>query len=177
MAGAPAGRRLAPIGALAVSIGQHSERGCKELNQDFHGACIPAGPLLGAKGIVVALADGIGSSAVSGVAAEAAVRSLLDDYYCTPDAWSVRRAAHRVLAASNSWLHAQTRRSPYRYEKDLGYVCTLSALVLRSRAAHVFHVGHQDPPGAAGNPGTAHRGPSSPDIFTGELPEPGAGLS
>lgn len=141
MAGAPAGRRLAPIGALAVSIGQHSERGCKELNQDFHGACIPAGPLLGAKGIVVALADGIGSSAVSGVAAEAAVRSLLDDYYCTPDAWSVRRAAHRVLAASNSWLHAQTRRSPYRYEKDLGYVCTLSALVLRSRAAHVFHVG------------------------------------
>ncbi len=141
MARAPEGRRMTPAGALAVSLGQHSERGRKEVNQDFHRACVPAEPLLGAKGIVVALADGISSSAVSAVAAEAAVRSLLDDYYCTPDAWSVGRAAHRVLAASNSWLHAQTRRSPYRYEKDLGYVCTLSALVLKSRTAHVFHVG------------------------------------
>ena len=26
---------------LKVSIGQHSDKGCKEVNQDFHGACVP----------------------------------------------------------------------------------------------------------------------------------------
>ena len=43
---------------LKVSIGQHSDKGCKEVNQDFHGACVPQGLALAAKGVVVALADG-----------------------------------------------------------------------------------------------------------------------
>ena len=37
-----------------------------------------------------------------------------------------------MLTATNSWLHAQTRQSQYRYDKDRGYVCTLSALVIKS---------------------------------------------
>ena len=43
--------------------------------------------------------------------------------------------------AANSWLHSQTQQSPYRYDKDRGYVCTLSALVLKSTTAHLFHAG------------------------------------
>ena len=43
--------------------------------------------------------------------------------------------------AVNSWLYSQTQQSPYRYEKDRGYVCTLSALVLKSTTAHLFHAG------------------------------------
>ena len=43
--------------------------------------------------------------------------------------------------ATNSWLHSQTQRSQYRYEKDRGYVCTFSALVLKSATAHIFHLG------------------------------------
>lgn len=126
---------------MKVAVGQHSDKGRKALNQDFHGACVPAGLQLAAKGVVVALADGIGSSSVSQVASEAAVRSLLDDYYGTSDAWSVQRSVQRVLAASNSWLHAQTQRSPYRFDQDQGYVCTLSALVVKGATAHLFHVG------------------------------------
>src|SRR5207237_5432981 len=38
-------------------------------------------------------------------------------------------------------LHSRTRDSQYRYQKDRGYVCTLSALVFKSTTAHVFHVG------------------------------------
>ena len=53
---------------LKVSIGQHSDKGCKEVNQDFHGACMPQGLALAAKGVVVALADGISSSDVSQIA-------------------------------------------------------------------------------------------------------------
>ena len=126
---------------LKVSIGQHSDKGRKETNQDFHGAVIPNEPLLSLKGVAVVLADGISSSEVSRVASESAVKSFLTDYYCTSESWSVKTSAQRVIAATNSWLHAQTQRSPYLYEKDKGYVCTLSALVVKSRAAHIFHVG------------------------------------
>ena len=130
-----------PESRLSVSVGQHSDRGRKALNQDFYGFREPAEPLLGSKGVAVALADGIGSSEVSQVAAEFAVMGFLDDYYCTSETWSVQRSAERVLGATNSWLHSRTRDSPYRYDKDRGYVCTLSALVLKSTTAHVFHVG------------------------------------
>lgn len=127
--------------ALKISLGQHSDKGRKEVNQDFYGAANPKEPLLGSKGIVVAVADGIGSSEVSQIAAEFAVRGLIDDYYCTSEAWTVKKSVERVLNATNSWLHAKTQQSAYRYDKDKGYVCTLSALVIKSTTAHVFHVG------------------------------------
>ncbi|MGM4924460.1 protein kinase domain-containing protein [Tardiphaga sp. 804_B3_N1_9] len=126
---------------LTISIGQHSDRGRKDTNQDFHGALIPTEPLLSLKGIAVVIADGISSSAVSGEASESAVKSFLTDYYCTSESWSVKTSAQRVIAATNSWLQSQTQRGRYHYDKDRGYVCTLSAMVIRARAAHIFHVG------------------------------------
>jgi len=126
---------------LRVTLGQHSLAGAHGANQDFHGALLPTGHLLASKGIALALADGISSSDVSQVAAQAAVRSFLDDYYATSEAWSVRRAAQRVLGATNSWLHAQTQRGEGRFEKDRGYVCTFTALILKGRQAHLLHVG------------------------------------
>ncbi|MEO8064109.1 MAG: bifunctional protein-serine/threonine kinase/phosphatase [Pseudomonadota bacterium] len=126
---------------LKISLGQHSDRGRKETNQDFHGACIPQEPQLGAKGIAIALADGISTSNVSQAASQATVKSLLEDYYCTSHAWSVRKSVQQVLTAINSWLWAQTRQSQFRYELERGYVCTLSALVLKSNTAYLFHVG------------------------------------
>jgi len=124
-----------------LSIGQHSERGRKAVNQDFHGSCMPQGRQLAVKGAALAVADGISSSDVSQVASETAVASFLEDYYCTSDAWSVKTSAERVLAATNAWLYAQTRQSQGRYDKDRGYVCTLSALVIKSNTAYLFHVG------------------------------------
>jgi len=126
---------------LKISVGQHSDKGRKETNQDFHGILIPKEPILSLKGIAVVLADGISSSNVSRVASESAVKGFLTDYYCTSESWSVKTSAQRVIAATNSWLHAQTRRSRYAYDKDRGYVCTLSAMVIKSNAAHIFHVG------------------------------------
>ncbi len=124
-----------------LSIGQHSERGRKAVNQDFHGSCMPQGRQLAVKGVALAVADGISSSDVSQVASETAVASFLEDYYCTSDAWSVKTSAERVLAATNAWLYSQTRQSQGRYDKDRGYVCTLSALVIKSNTAYLFHVG------------------------------------
>src|SRR3954452_2023662 len=124
-----------------ISVGQNSDKGRKEINQDFHGVLIPAEPLLSTKGIAVVLADGISSSNVSQEASESAVKSFLTDYYCTSESWSVKTSAQRVIAATNSWLHAQTRRSYCRYEKDKGYLCALSAMVIKGTTAHLFHVG------------------------------------
>ena len=126
---------------LKISTGQYSDKGRKETNQDFHGIYIPKEPQLSSKGIVIALADGISSSEVSQVASQYAVTGFLEDYYCTSEAWSVKTSALRILGATNSWLHSQTQRSPHRYDKDKGYVCTLSAMVIKSTTAHIFHVG------------------------------------
>lgn len=136
---------------LAISIGQHSEKGRKDTNQDFHGALIPDEPLLSLKGIAVVLADGISTSEVSAIASESAVKSFLTDYYCTSDSWSVKTSAQRVIAATNSWLHAQTRQSQYLYDRDRGYVCTLSAIVIKSTTAHIFHIGDARIYSAAGH--------------------------
>src|SRR3954466_5907979 len=123
---------------LKISVGKHSDKGRKEINQDFHGVLIPKEPLLSLKGIAVVLADGISSSNVSHIASESAVKSFLTDYYCTAESWSVKTSAQRVLAATNSWLHSQTRRSQYSYDRNKGYVCTLSAMVIKSTTAHIF---------------------------------------
>ena len=53
---------------LTLSVGQHSDKGRKEINQDFHGLCVPPPSQLAAKGIAMAIADGISSSQVSQVA-------------------------------------------------------------------------------------------------------------
>lgn len=126
---------------LLISVGQHSDRGRKPVNQDFHGVLIPEEPLLSLKGIAAVLADGISSSTVSQIASESAVKSFLMDYYCTSESWTVKTSARRVLNATNSWLHAQTRKSQYAYDRDKGYVCTLSAMVIKATTAHIFHVG------------------------------------
>jgi serine/threonine protein phosphatase PrpC/predicted Ser/Thr protein kinase len=126
---------------LRVSIGQCSDRGRKDVNQDFYGAIIPSQPLLGSKGIALVIADGISSSFVSRIASEAAVKTFLEDYYCTSETWSVKTSAQRVIAAANSWLFAQTRRGAHPYDRDKGYVCTLSAVVIKSATAHIFHIG------------------------------------
>ena len=129
------------MSTLSISLGQWSDKGQKPSNQDFYGACLPDDTQRRQKGIAVALADGISSSAVSRDAAEAAVGGFLTDYYATPAPWSVKSSAQRVLQATNAWLYAQTRQSQYRYDMDRGYVCTLSAMVIKSATAHLFHVG------------------------------------
>lgn len=126
---------------LTIEAGQFSSAGRKPANQDFHGLLIPDNHQRHSKGIAAGIADGISSSNVSQIASEAAVAGFLSDYYSTPESWSVKQSAERVLRASNAWLHAQTRQSRYRYDQDRGYVCTFSALVLKSATAHLFHVG------------------------------------
>ena len=126
---------------LNLAIGQHSDQGRKPVNQDFFGVTIPKEPQLSLKGVAIAIADGISSSSVSQIASETAIKSFLEDYFCTSEANSVKNSALQVITATNSWLHNLTQQSQYRYDKDRGYVCTFSAIIIKSSTAHIFHVG------------------------------------
>ena len=126
---------------MRFSCGQFTDRGRKEINQDFHGISTPDTGQLASKGLALAVADGISTSSLSHIASATAVNSFFSDYYCTSDAWSVKKSGQQVLAATNSWLHSLTRQSQFRFEKERGYVCTFSALIIKSTTAHIFHVG------------------------------------
>ena len=126
---------------LQITIGQHSSKGRKDLNQDFHDIRIPSEPLLSSKGVAIAIADGISSSKVSQEASQVSVSYFLEDYFSTSEAWSVKKSAQRVIQATNSWIYAQNRQNLYHLDKDRGYVCTFSAMVIKSSTAYIFHIG------------------------------------
>lgn len=94
---------------LEISIGEATNKGRKEINQDFHDLCIADEPQFSSKSIAVALADDISSSEVSQIASQTAGSSFLMDYLSAPDTWSVKKSAQRVLTTTNSWLHSQSK--------------------------------------------------------------------
>ncbi len=124
-----------------VVIGQYSQKGRKDINQDACRYHVPNDPFLSTKGIAISLADGISSSNVSQEASQTAVSGFIDEYYSTPESWSVENAGTCVLNAMNSWLYAQTKRSDFKYNIDKGYVCTFSGLIIKGTKAHLFHIG------------------------------------
>jgi len=126
---------------LQISISEYTTKGRKEINQDFHDVRIPEEPLLSTKGVAIAIADGISSSKVSQEASKVSVSYFLEDYFSTSEAWTVKKSAQRVIQAINSWIYAQNRQNLYHLEKDKGYVCTFSAMVIKSTRAYIFHIG------------------------------------
>lgn len=122
---------------LCVDLGHASLSGPRPRNEDYCAGVTPEGAELENKGILVAVADGVGGHANGREASEYCVRSLLADYYATPDTWSVPQALDKVIVALNRWLHAHTRRA----RETAGMATTLSALVLRGRRYVIAHVG------------------------------------
>lgn len=123
---------------LKISIGAYSDKGIKADNEDFFGAVVPADPLLTLKGVTVAIADGMSGSEAGKEASHCCVVAFLEDYYSTPDSWSVLHAGQKILSATNSWLHSQGQS---RYASVKGMVSTLSVLVIKSNTVHIFHIG------------------------------------
>jgi serine/threonine protein phosphatase PrpC len=122
---------------LEISSGYASATGTRASNEDFCGIVTPQGGVLEAKGIVAALADGVGSTGGGREAAEYSVRGLLADYYATPDTWAITYALDRVLHAINRWLLAQ---SFSQYEAH-HLLSTLSAVVLHGDRFVIAHIG------------------------------------
>lgn len=122
---------------LRVRFAQQSDAGRKPENQDTVGARLPDDALLTSKGIAVAVADGVSSSAAARQASQTAITGFLTDYYATPDTWSTRQSAERVIRSLNNSLWGLSQNSVY----GEGYLTTFSALVLKGNSAFIFHVG------------------------------------
>ncbi len=124
---------------LTVDAGACSTPGIKSQNEDFVGFNVPTDPLqLNQKGVAIAVADGVSSAEAGREASETAVNNFIEDYYQTPDTWSVSHAGQKILTAINLKLF---RRSHEFAQEEKGYLCTFSGMVLKSRIAHLFHAG------------------------------------
>lgn len=124
---------------LKFSVGSHSDKGIKEENQDSLAHFIPENlNLLTAKGAAFALADGVSSSAEAKQASQSCVTGFMDDYFSTPDSWSVKKSGGKVLTAINNWLFSQSNQY---HSIDRGLATTFCGLVVKSTTAHLFHVG------------------------------------
>lgn len=124
---------------ILIESGQATSAGIKAINQDSLTYHVPSDNMLLTKGAAFVMADGISSSKVSDIASQTAVCSFIEDYYSTPETWSVKQSGQKVLQAINSWLYAQT--CYHRYAQDQGYVCTMAALICKANTAHLFHSG------------------------------------
>jgi serine/threonine protein kinase len=125
-------------GRIELTAGLFTSAGPKPQNEDCLGVHIPDAALLPTKGIVACIADGVSAASAGKEAAEAAVIGFISDYYETPESWEVRTAGQRVLTALNRWLFSQGQG--FR-DAEKGCVTTFTAVVLKSRTAHVFHIG------------------------------------
>lgn len=111
---------------LAVTYGGVSLPGKRPTNEDAFAAAPPHR----LKGAVAVIADGLSSGEQAQKASQTAVTEFIDEYLATPETWTAKAAAARVLNALNRWFcHHE------------GMATTVSAVIVRGRTAHVFHVG------------------------------------
>ena len=123
---------------LEIDYACCSETGVKSENADAADARIPPGELLLNKGVAAVIADGMSSSEGGHEASQICVTGFLNDYFSTPESWSVKTSASKILSALNTWLCGQGQS---RYDSPKGMVTTISAAVIKSTTAHLFHVG------------------------------------
>jgi len=122
---------------VQAKIGFASKTGPRKHNEDFAGALFGAELPQPRQEVIAAIADGIGGAKGGRIAAETAVRGFLDGFCDLPETMEVQRAGARIVSALNGWINAQGRHDP----ELAGMGCTLTAIVLRGRVAHLLHVG------------------------------------
>ncbi|MDQ8037939.1 MAG: bifunctional protein-serine/threonine kinase/phosphatase [Pedobacter sp.] len=137
MAGPVTSASATPHG-LQVRAAQASRAGRKAENEDALGIRVPGDHQRNAKGVVLAIADGVSGAGEGRRAAEVSVQGFLSDYFATPETWTVKTSGERVLSALNRWLHGQGQQYTQAHH---GFLTTFSALVIRSQTAYLFHIG------------------------------------
>ncbi|EWY36175.1 hypothetical protein N825_29410 [Skermanella stibiiresistens SB22] len=122
---------------IKIQFGIASEQGRRPRNEDYAGLYQGTPAQRARRGIVAAVADGVGGAKGGRVAAELAVRTFIDGYHAQPETIGVQHAAAASIDAYNGWLH-QLGQTDAALENA---ACTFTALILLGRKAHVLHVG------------------------------------
>lgn len=123
-------------GELVIGVGFATRTGPRADNQDFGGVRLGTASERARHGIVAAVADGVSGGKAGRVAAELAVRTLIEGFYAMPDTVGAARALYVPIAAYNRWLYAQGRGATME-----NCATTLTACALRGRRAFIAHVG------------------------------------
>ena len=136
---------------LQLNVGGFSSAGIKAENQDAFAARVPTNYELTSKGAIAVLADGVSSASKAAEAAQMAVTQFISEFYSTPETWSTKQSAGKVLSSLNQWLYSQgsvlecctpknsiSDRSTEQYQQ---WLTTFSAMVIKSTTGFIFHVG------------------------------------
>jgi len=122
---------------LQVDVGEHTLAGSRPRNEDYAACYLGTGQERLATGVIAALSDGMGGAKGGRIAAELAVRGFIEAALGQPATLGMARIGSRAVDAVNRWIHAIGQTDAQLN----GMACTLSALVLCGRRAHVLHVG------------------------------------
>ncbi|HJV69958.1 bifunctional protein-serine/threonine kinase/phosphatase [Ideonella sp.] len=125
--------------SFEVDVGYSSQRGPREINEDFAGA-VRAAPHEAARGLIAAVADGVSTGGHGLEAAQTTVMGLLSDFFAVPATWETTVVLDRLIGAQNAWLAAQNRRRAGR-GGDGAALTTLTALALHGQTWTLAHVG------------------------------------
>ncbi|HCH69406.1 MAG TPA: protein kinase [Colwellia sp.] len=130
------------VADLKLCFGGFSSKGVKAENQDAFAAIIPQKYELRAKGAVAAIADGLSSANKAAEASQLAVTQFIQEYLVTPETWSTRKSAAKVLTSLNNWLYSQSGFvDGLSYENSPQWLTTFSAFIAKSTTGYIFHVG------------------------------------
>lgn len=125
--------------SLLIDIGQLSIAGVKPVNEDAVHSYIPKHThAIINKGIGLVIADGVSSAEAGKEASEYAALKFLEEYFKTPDTWSVKQAGQKTLSTINLNLF---KKSHEFTQQEKGYLCTFSGLIIKSKTAYFFHAG------------------------------------
>lgn len=117
-------------------VGHASDTRSSRPIEDFFGSVTPDEHGADAKGILLAIADGL-SGGAGRAAAESIVYSVLSDFYAAAPGTSPASALNAVITATNRWLYAQNSQAG----EDGGMLSTLSVLLLCGQRYYLAHVG------------------------------------
>lgn len=123
-------------GRLVLAAGFASACGPREENQDFGGVYAGSALEQARRGTIAAVADGVSGGKRGRVAAELAVRSLIEGFHAGAETLGPARTMQAALAAYNRWLHGMGQGHDMT-----NAATTFTALALRGRRAHLVHVG------------------------------------
>ena len=131
-------KNLSVTAQLQLHFGGYSCAGKKAENQDAFAAFIPKASELSSKGAVAAIADGVSSASKAAEAAQLAVTQFIEQYYSTPQTWSTRKSAAKVLTSLNQWMYSQTDSISGQAQQ---WLTTFSAFIVKSSTGYIFHLG------------------------------------
>ena len=118
---------------LQIESGFASETGLRPRNEDYGAVSAPGDK----RGVVAAIADGIGGAPGGREAAELAVRTFIDVYAAASSKLSLTEAAEAAVAAANTRI-LDTGRADRRLS---GMGTTFSALIIEGKEALTVHIG------------------------------------